>query len=183
MRIGQLSAIFAGVLTIGAAARAVSNAPSAGENWPNWRGPDGNGVAQGNPPVEFGPARNLKWKTSIPSRGMATPIIWEDKIFIATAIPVDDPPSIEAEESAMDPAPRQTRGQRGRRGRGGQRAGGQVYMTSEQGEVLVARRGPKFEMLSSVDLGEMLIASPAVAGDELFIRGMNTLFCFAEPGR
>lgn len=61
------------------------------ENWPQWRGPLNTGAAEkGNPPVEFGEAKNLKWKTSIPGKGHATPIVWGDKIIVQTAVATDE---------------------------------------------------------------------------------------------
>jgi len=57
------------------------------EFWPQWRGPLGTGVAlKGNPPIEFGENKNLKWKIEIPGKGHATPIVWEDKIIVQTAV-------------------------------------------------------------------------------------------------
>ncbi len=55
--------------------------------WPQWRGPHANGVSpDGNPPIEWSEDKNIKWKTQIPGLGHATPIIWEDQIFILTAV-------------------------------------------------------------------------------------------------
>lgn len=53
------------------------------ENWPQFRGPDGKGVSQGNPPVEFGPEKAMLWKTSIPF-GQSSPSIWGDRIFVTS---------------------------------------------------------------------------------------------------
>ncbi|NQV13860.1 PQQ-binding-like beta-propeller repeat protein [bacterium] len=59
--------------------------------WPQWRGPDANGVApNANPPIEWSESKNIKWKTEIPGLGHATPIIWGHQIFILSAIETDD---------------------------------------------------------------------------------------------
>jgi outer membrane protein assembly factor BamB len=43
--------------------------------WPQFRGPGASGIAEGQtPPIEFGPAQNVKWKVSIPG-GISSPII------------------------------------------------------------------------------------------------------------
>jgi outer membrane protein assembly factor BamB len=81
-------------------------APLAEQNWPQWRGPLQNGVApQGNPPVEWSETKNVKWKVKIPGKGSATPIVWEDKVFVLSAIPtgkkIEPPPA-----AAADPGPR-----------------------------------------------------------------------------
>jgi outer membrane protein assembly factor BamB len=57
------------------------------DNWPHWRGPLANGTApKADPPMEWDDKTNIKWKTALPGRGSATPIVWGDRIFIATAI-------------------------------------------------------------------------------------------------
>ena len=59
-------------------------------NWPQWRGPAGNGlVLHGNPPLTWAEDKNVKWKVSVPRLGHATPIIWENKIFVLSATPVE----------------------------------------------------------------------------------------------
>jgi len=60
------------------------------KNWPQWRGPHANGVAPyGNPPVEWSESKNIKWKIEIPGKGHATPIIWDNRIFVLSAIETD----------------------------------------------------------------------------------------------
>ena len=50
--------------------------------WPQFRGPNGSGIADGQkPPVEFGPDKNVKWKTPAPS-GLSSPIVAGDKLVI-----------------------------------------------------------------------------------------------------
>src|SRR5688572_14821277 len=56
-----------------------------GEDWPQFRGPNASGVAQETKlPVEFGPDRNVVWKTALPS-GNSSPVVAGTKIFV-TAI-------------------------------------------------------------------------------------------------
>jgi len=58
--------------------------------WPQWRGPTWNGVAaHADPPITWSETENLRWKTPIEGRGCGTPIIWGDRIFLLTAIPLD----------------------------------------------------------------------------------------------
>jgi outer membrane protein assembly factor BamB len=50
--------------------------------WPQFRGPNGSGVADGQkPPVEFGPEQNVKWKVPAPG-GVSSPIVAGDKLVI-----------------------------------------------------------------------------------------------------
>lgn len=63
---------------------------SVADNWPHWRGENGNGVSTtANPPVDWtSNPGSVKWKTEIPGQGSGSPIIWEDKVFVVTAVPV-----------------------------------------------------------------------------------------------
>lgn len=57
------------------------------QNWHQWRGPEATGVAPtGDPPIEWDDAKNLKWKVEIPGHGKSTPIIWDDRVFLITAV-------------------------------------------------------------------------------------------------
>ena len=60
---------------------------SGGSNWPQWRGPDGQGVStETGLPTEWSGAKNVKWKTAIAGRGHSSPIVWGKKIFLTTAL-------------------------------------------------------------------------------------------------
>ncbi len=53
------------------------------ENWPQWRGPDLDGISQEkNLPLRWSPTDNIAWKLPLPDRSGATPIIWGDTIFL-----------------------------------------------------------------------------------------------------
>ncbi len=59
-----------------------SGAAWAGD-WPAWRGPLGNGVAQGTGyPVQWSADSNLLWKTPLTIRGASTPAVAGDRIFL-----------------------------------------------------------------------------------------------------
>lgn len=61
----------------------VAKLASAAENWPNWRGPGDNGVAQdGDYPVEFSSDQGVVWKAALPGIGTSTPAVWGDRIFV-----------------------------------------------------------------------------------------------------
>jgi len=58
--------------------------------WTQWRGPLMTGVApQGNPPVEWAEDKNVVWKIEIPGRGKSSPVVWDDRVMVTTAIPTD----------------------------------------------------------------------------------------------
>lgn len=51
-------------------------------DWPQFRGPNGSGVAANEkPPIEIGPDKNVKWKVAVPG-GLSSPIIVGDKIVL-----------------------------------------------------------------------------------------------------
>ena len=58
----------------------------AAANWPQWRGPELNGVSAATAlPRKWSPTENIAWKLPTPSRTGATPIIWGDRIFLNVA--------------------------------------------------------------------------------------------------
>lgn len=60
--------------------------PLLADNWPGWRGPTGDGICTDQEaPLEWSLDKNLKWKTKIPGIGHASPVIWEDSIFLVSA--------------------------------------------------------------------------------------------------
>jgi len=63
---------------------------AADDDWARWRGPNDDGMARGDVPLEWSDTRNVAWKVSIPGRGHSSPVIWGNKLFITTAVPVRD---------------------------------------------------------------------------------------------
>jgi outer membrane protein assembly factor BamB len=63
---------------------------AAGADWPQWRGPEGTGVAPAaDPPVRWSETENVRWKVPIPGRGHAAPIVWGERVYLLTAVPVE----------------------------------------------------------------------------------------------
>ncbi|HAY82313.1 MAG TPA: pyrrolo-quinoline quinone [Planctomycetaceae bacterium] len=58
-------------------------------------------------------------------------------------------------------------------------AGGHVFFVSERGEVTVIKEGRQFEEVAVNHLDEIVMATPAIAGDRLLIRGVRHLYCLA----
>jgi outer membrane protein assembly factor BamB len=61
-------------------------------------------------------------------------------------------------------------------------AGGRLYVVGRDGKVEVLALAPEPKSLAVNELDDEFEASPAVAGNELFLRGRSHLFCVAEPG-
>lgn len=55
-------------------------------------------------------------------------------------------------------------------------AGGHVYLASEDGDVFVVKAGKVFELVARNDMNESLMATPAVSGATLIIRGRSHVF-------
>src|SRR5262245_55284800 len=67
----------------------VLSAADGNQYWAQWRGPDGTGVSKlAKPPVEWSETKNIRWKKEIPGRGAGTPVIWDNLVFLSTAVPV-----------------------------------------------------------------------------------------------
>src|SRR5579871_1013173 len=53
----------------------------AGDQWPQLRGPNGAGIAEGSAPVEFGLKHELIWSATL-AAGHSSPSMWDDHIFL-----------------------------------------------------------------------------------------------------
>ena len=62
-------------------------------------------------------------------------------------------------------------------------AAGRLYITSEDGDVYIVRAGPKYVLLAQNTVGEPVLATPALAGDLLIVRGAKHLFAIGEPAK
>ena len=65
---------------------AVENSPA--ENWPQFRGTDALGVSPQAAPIAFDVpgGKNVLWKSAVAGLGLSSPVIWENRIFITTAV-------------------------------------------------------------------------------------------------
>jgi len=69
----------------------VSTPCAEASGWPTWRGPNMTGLAENaDPPITFGEEENIRWKVAVPGRGQSTPVIWGDRVFLLTAIPLSE---------------------------------------------------------------------------------------------
>lgn len=59
----------------------------ADQNWPQWRGPDGQGHSEATGlPLKWSETENVAWKRSLPGRGHSSPVIWGKQIWATTAV-------------------------------------------------------------------------------------------------
>ena len=59
---------------------------------------------------------------------------------------------------------------------------GKIYVAGENGFVVVLEAGPKLNILARNDVGESCLATPAISNGRLYVRGRETLMCFAAEG-
>jgi hypothetical protein len=57
---------------------------------------------------------------------------------------------------------------------------GKLYLSSEDGDVFVVKTGPKYELLSTNPVGEVMMASPAISDGMIFVRAHNHVFAFGD---
>ncbi len=178
---------------------ALFSVPTEGEDWPQWRGPLGTGEAPGaEPPIRWSETENVRWKVEVPGTGHASPIVWRDQVFLATALAPPMPEgdfvvhpegSVEFVVLALDRATGTVRWQR-TAAKAVPHEGMHIHSTRASaspvtdGEVLVVSFGSfgifgydlAGEPLWSTDLGVMTTrngfgegASPALHGDTVVI--------------
>lgn len=57
-----------------------------GENWPQWRGPNSDGIsAEKNIATTWSKTQNIAWRTPMPGPAGATPCVWEDRVYVTSA--------------------------------------------------------------------------------------------------
>jgi outer membrane protein assembly factor BamB len=86
---------------------------TAPANWPSFRGPNAIGIADGQmPPLTWDAAtgRNIRWKTPIPGLGHSCPVIWQNNIYLTTAVSSADKADLKTGlygnvDSVIDTAP------------------------------------------------------------------------------
>ncbi|MBL6764107.1 MAG: PQQ-binding-like beta-propeller repeat protein [Verrucomicrobiae bacterium] len=60
---------------------------SHGANWPEWRGPNGDGTAsEASLPSSWSRTENVTWKVALPEAGNSTPVVWGDRVFLTQAV-------------------------------------------------------------------------------------------------
>lgn len=61
--------------------------PLQSADWPWWRGPNRDGIADGNqsPPLKWSDTENVIWKAAVPGRGHGTPIVVGQRVYLTAA--------------------------------------------------------------------------------------------------
>lgn len=176
-------------------AQAAESSDAFARGWPRWRGPAANGTApHGAPPTTWSENEHVKWKLKIPGFGTSTPIIWEEKVFILTAIPTGKKSETPAAEAAPPPPPPEAPdGPPGRRRRGGGMRS-ETLSETQQFAVLCVDRSTGKVLWQKVAREEVpheghhrdhgfASSSPVTDGEHLYVSfGSRGLYCFDLAG-
>src|SRR5262245_32625797 len=77
---------------------------SAAADWPEFRGPTGQGHIEGGLPLEWGKTKNIVWKQQIPGKGWSSPVVVDGRIYLTTSVPVPDSKDSLLEALCLDAA-------------------------------------------------------------------------------
>ena len=57
---------------------------------------------------------------------------------------------------------------------------GKIYLSSEDGDIFVVKAGPKYELLATNRVGQVMMATPAISDGLVIVRGVSHVFAFGE---
>jgi outer membrane protein assembly factor BamB len=162
----------------------------AEEYWPKWRGPLMNGVApKADPPAAWSEDSNVRWKFSIPGFGASTPIVWENQVFLLTAVKKEQP------EGAAAPAPAPAGNEPANRPQRGGRRNSQTPTEPYQFMILSVDRQTGGELWRATLREEIpheghhqdhgyASSSPVTDGENLYVNyGSRGLYCLGLDGK
>ncbi len=130
--------------------------------------------AQGDiTPQTPGAAKSLAWYKTARGSYMPTPVIYDGRLYVLSNQGLLDAYDLTTGAEVY-------RQRLNHQGSGFSAspvaADGKLYLASEDGEMFVVRAGPEFAILATNVMGEPLMATPALAGGTMFIRGEHHLF-------
>ena len=127
-------------------------------------------------PLEAGMVLSVETTMSHPRRGiyMQTPLVYGEELYCCS-----DGGILACYDANTGEEIYRERVGAGRTGFSGSAvaADGKLYLSGESGEVFVVLAGPDFEVLAVNDLGETLMATPALSKGRLFFRSRHHLTC------
>ena len=59
-------------------------------------------------------------------------------------------------------------------------ADGKIYLTNEDGDILVVAAGPEFKAIATNSMGELVMATPALSGGVMYVRSAHSLFAIGH---
>ena len=70
---GTVAVIFSSALT-----------QAASTDWPRWRGPNADGVADESVPIHWSKTENVRWSVTLPGWGTSSPVVYGNRVFVTT---------------------------------------------------------------------------------------------------
>lgn len=119
---------------------------------------------------------SIAWQSPVIKPHIVTPIVYGDFLYVCT----DNGVLTQYQAKTGEP------GYRARLGSGGSfsaspvAADGRLYFASEDGDVFVVKVGAAYELLGRNPIGEVMMATPAITGRMIIIRGEHHLFAIRE---
>ena len=162
---------------------------SARADWPEFRGPTGQGHARGRLPTAWGPDRNVAGKRDVPGSGWSSPVVCGGCVYLTTAAAVKGSPAGDLSLRAVCLDARTGKVLKQARLTGALEdyysspigVDGKVYVASEAGKVVVLRAAGDWEILAINEFDSEIDATPAIAENVMYIRTRNALYAVGPP--
>jgi len=135
------------------------------------------GTGDITPAADVASTPNVPWRKTGRGSYMPTPLVYQDLLYVLSNAGLFDAYNVVTGQDVYR--------QRIEHGGSGFSASpvatnGRIYLSSEDGDVFVIRAGATFELLSKNPMGEPLMATPAIAGNTMFVRGEKHLFAVGK---
>lgn len=133
---------------------------AAVSDWPQFRGPNGSGIAAADaqPATTWSDSENVKWKTALPGPGSSSPIVAGERVFITCYSGYGD----SSNSGSPDKLQRH------------------LYSVSRRNGTFVIAAQPEFKLVAQNKLAgddSDFNGTPAVVGRQLFLRSNRFLYC------
>jgi outer membrane protein assembly factor BamB len=122
-------------------------------------------------PAEAG-AKSIAWQSPQIKPHIVTPIVYDGYLYVCT----DNGILSQYQAATGEPTFRARLGNGGAFSASPVAAAGKLYFASEDGDIFVIKAGATFELLARNSMGEVIIATPAIGGNMIIVRGQNHVF-------
>ena len=79
--------LFAGGFVLFATAALTDEPKSTPGDWPRWRGPNADGVADGRKlPIRWSKTENIRWSVKLPGWGTSSPVVFGKRVFVTSQL-------------------------------------------------------------------------------------------------
>lgn len=123
---------------------------------------------------------NNQYKLKIPASNLSSPIVVGDELFVVKKGGLSSSFDIASGKSNWQLARIKNIGDYYASPVAGD---GKIYVTGENGFIVVLSQGPTLNVLAKNDMGETCVATPAIADGRIFIRSRESLFCVSEEAK